>query len=278
MTKKALVDGRKGLLSAEFNSSPFRVACEVGNLRIIEFFLQQGMNLESRSPRGVTPLMVACMHGHQKLAKNLIARGAEISAYTDNGTTVAMCASIGRLDDFAMSLLDLGVEAFPSYPQHQSSLNLALLFSQKRLAERLISEAQAKGEEFLSQSINKACSRGHTPFLTACHSGLEDIALRLIDMGADLSATNNRGENALFLTCTNQHHDCSRLAQGLIAAGLDPSWQNEWGIFCFRQACIYHHRNTMRVLLKAGACRHLTRTESWFKLCGEPIQKYLRNC
>ncbi len=276
LLQQALKDGRAELLSDDFDNSPFRVACEVGNRQWVDFFFKHGVSMNRPSRRGVTPLMVACMHGHQKLAEHLLALGADIYAKTYDGMTTPMAACMGRLEDFAMRLLDLGVSAFQPLPHRESLLNLSLLFSQKRLAERILREAQAQGEEFLCAQINEPCSRGYTPFLTACGSGLEDIALQLMEKGADLSATNNRDENALYITSITKCEDSPLLVQGLIDAGLSPFSGTAWGGTALRAALTQGNMKTVKVLVKAGALSAVDGSESWISWLSEPMQKLLK--
>lgn len=276
LLQQAVKDGRAELLSDDFDNSPFRVACEVGSRHWVDFFLKHAVSMNRPSRRGVTPLMVACMHGHQKLAEHLVALGVDIHAKSYDGMTTAMAACMGCLEDFSMRLLDLGVSAFQPLPHRESLLDLSLLFSQTRLAERLIREAQAQGEEFLRAQINEPCSRGYTPFLTACGSGLEDIALRLMEQGADLNATNNRDENALYITSVTKCEDSPLLVQALIDAGLSPFSGSAWGGTALRAALTQGNMKTVKVLVKAGALSALDGTELWISCLSEPVQKLLK--
>jgi ankyrin repeat protein len=76
------------------------------------------------------------------------------------------------------------------------------------------------------------------------------IAAELIRHGADLNATNNDGNNALWLACFNGD---PKLIGLLIASGIALNNQNDNGATCLMYAASASKTEVVAQLLKAGA-------------------------
>ena len=62
-------------------------AASGGNEDVINFLLDQGLNIDSRTPDGWTPLFIAARDGRAEAAKLLIFRGADLNAASNQGAT-----------------------------------------------------------------------------------------------------------------------------------------------------------------------------------------------
>ncbi len=62
-------------------------AASSGNGKVVFYLLEQGMEVDARTPAGWTPLFVAARDGNAGVAKFLISRGADVNAQTDWGAT-----------------------------------------------------------------------------------------------------------------------------------------------------------------------------------------------
>ncbi len=69
-----------------------QAAASGGNEDVINFLLEQGMNINAPTPQGWTPLFIAVRDGQAEAAKLLIYRGANLNAQTDRGATALMMA------------------------------------------------------------------------------------------------------------------------------------------------------------------------------------------
>lgn len=67
-------------------------AASGGNGRVVEFLLQSGLDINSRTPQGWTPLFVAARDGQAKVAKWFIFKGADLNAQSNLGATALMMA------------------------------------------------------------------------------------------------------------------------------------------------------------------------------------------
>lgn len=226
--------------------SPFLYACMGDKRAIVTFLLKQGVNINERDRKGASAVMLACYYGHELLARQLIKQGADIFPPNHRGNTLAMAASTGGLEDLALHLLDLGIEAHPAPPRKGNLLNFALLMMQTRLARRLIAEAKTPA------LLNDAGGRQYTPLLSACNSGLFSLATDLIERSAHPFACNNRGDNALYISCANRHSEPATFCQKLIGLGFDPNLSAS-DHSCLMAASCRNYLNTVKILLQAGA-------------------------
>ncbi len=80
--------------------------------------------------------------------------------------------------------------------------------------------------------------------------GEHDIAAELIQCGAELNATNNDGNNALWLACFNGD---LKLISLLIESGVNPDNQNDNGATCLMYASSASKTEVVAQLLNAGA-------------------------
>lgn len=69
-----------------------QAAASGGNEDVINFLLEQGMNINAPTPQGWTPLFIAVRDGQAEAAKLLIFRQADLNAQTDRGATALMMA------------------------------------------------------------------------------------------------------------------------------------------------------------------------------------------
>ena len=69
-----------------------QAAASGGNEDVINFLLEQGMDINASTPQGWTPLFIAVRDGQAEAAKLLIFRQADLNAQTDRGATALMMA------------------------------------------------------------------------------------------------------------------------------------------------------------------------------------------
>ena len=86
---------------------------------------------------------------------------------------------------------------------------------------------------FPPENLNATIHNRTTPLMHAARLGDHDIAAELIECGAKLNATNNDGNNALWLACFNGN---LKLISLLIESGVDPDNQNDNGATCLMYA------------------------------------------
>ena len=78
-------DDERQYTSVWFNA--LHAAASSGDEDVINFLLDQGFNIDTRTPDGWTPLFIATRDGRAEAAKLLIYRGADLNAASKQGAT-----------------------------------------------------------------------------------------------------------------------------------------------------------------------------------------------
>ena len=124
-------------------------AASGGNEDVINFLLDQGLNINTRTPEGWTPLFIATRDGRSEAAKLLIYRGADLNAASDQG---------------ASPLLMVLTQSFPTEKERQDLLYYLL----RRGAD-----------------ANQADRHGFSPLYYAMISGRPEIVDILLEYNAN---------------------------------------------------------------------------------------------
>jgi ankyrin repeat protein len=138
------------------------VAARAGNLEAVKVLLARGAKHDTRERRGQTALMWAAAEGHAAVVRALIEAGADVSATLDSGFTAFFFAVREGHIAAARALLDAGVD-----------VNATL---QRREA--------APGKP-VNTPPYKPAARGTSPLLMAVQNGHFELAIALVDAGAD---------------------------------------------------------------------------------------------
>ena len=100
---------------------------------------------------------------------------------------------------------------------------------------------------------------GWTPLFFACSQCNLDLVRLLLDRGADVNASDARGDNALMQFCTITNHWTSPansirpIAELLIDKGIDITKADSGGLTALSMASLYQNVEAARVLLAHGA-------------------------
>ena len=100
---------------------------------------------------------------------------------------------------------------------------------------------------------------GWTPLFFACSQGNFDLVRLLIDRGADVNASEARGNNALMQFCKISFHwtepanSIRPIAELLIDKGIDITKADSGGLTALSMASLYQNVEAARVLLAHGA-------------------------
>ena len=116
---------------------------------------------------------------------------------------------------------------------------------------------------FSTENLKATIHNRTTPLMHAARLGKHDIAAELIQCGAELNATNNDGNNALWLACFS---DNLKLINLLIESGVNPDNQNDNGTTCLMYASSASKTEVVAQLLKAGANTKLTLVDGYTAL------------
>jgi ankyrin repeat protein len=157
----------------------------------------------ARTDSGEAAIMAALYRGHHAVVETLIGAGAAIDVFA--------AAALGRPDDLHAALADPAAVNSVSY-DGWTPLHLASFFGQRAAAETIVNA----GARISARSMN---STKNTPLHAATAGSHPDIALMLIDRGADVALPDAGGYTPLHIAAEN---GLVEVVKALLARGADP--------------------------------------------------------
>ncbi|NPV23766.1 hypothetical protein HL668_23055 [Bradyrhizobium sp. 81013] len=166
-----------------------------------------------------TPILIYCYHGH--------ASQEYAQTFSDFGFTEVYS-------------LDGGYEA---WRQHRPARSGAA-----QVGPSLAAWLSAQG--FPADDVGAIIANRTTPLMKAAHLGNVAVIRELLAAGADISARNADGNNALWLACVGRHLDA---IDALVEAGIDVDNSNDNGATALMYASSSGRADVVAHLLAKGA-------------------------
>lgn len=91
-------------LNIPYTTDQFLTNAQKGNKKVVELFLQAGMNVNTINENGQTALMLSALNGHINTVKLLIKHGAYIDLIDKSGDTALSLASKANHTDIVKLL------------------------------------------------------------------------------------------------------------------------------------------------------------------------------
>jgi uncharacterized protein len=313
--------GAKVDVVTRYGVTPFHLACVNGNAAMIDAFLKAGVNPNSANSGGETALMTATRTGNVDAMKVLIDRGAVVNAKEEvRGQTALMWSVLENHPLAAMLLIQKGADinaqtavvipdgttgepqgtsgdigahgpgiyrprAIPAPSGGMTALNFAAREGNMEMA-RILLDAKA--------DINLPAANGSTPLIVATINNHIQLALFLVDRGADVNQADRFWKRTpLFAAIEMRNPDFTResapalpddsdpmdLIKVLLAKGANPnaqvntvpprgfmqgtaSWVSFDGQTAFIKAALVGDITLMKLLLEKGADPNIKPTKA----------------
>jgi ankyrin repeat protein len=270
---KALFDDEKADATLVDNDSDnvLMHAALYASADVMELLLKKGAKIDGRNKAGETALMWS-MHDKNKVAI-LLKYGADINAAARSGNTPLLIGCVGNNQyEIVKMLLDNGANISAKNNEKETALMRAALFGDTATISLLIN----KGID-----INARTGDGHTALVHAIENSNRQVALQLLELGADpdlgfaifpsalcvavvfgdieivnaiLKKTKNViGIKASLLFAAYNEHDNIKIVQALLDKGADVNMKGPDGSTVLSQALKKGNTATVALLRQAGA-------------------------
>jgi ankyrin repeat protein len=219
------------VMGGKYNRSPLYMAVEEDNLAIAEYLIAHGADVNAECK----PLEDAPYHSSKEMVELLIAKGADINA--GPWTSLHSVAEEGR-KEIAELLIKEGANINAKEDNGKTPLTIAVRYNKMEIVQLLV----AKGAD-----INLG------PW-TALHSATvgkrRDIAACLIEKGADVNASDKRGNTPLYYSLRSMDWDMTKL---LVSHGADISADIPEGLALLHYYSTHDSPDITKLLLAKGA-------------------------
>jgi ankyrin repeat protein len=246
--------------AASDGRTPLHCAAVKGHTETIYLLLENDANIEARDVKMLTPLLCACEAGQLESASILLDRGADIEAKDSEDKTAMQRACAKGQWRVTSYLRDRGAVISSEFAAVEKALRLAHFSVDKLkhvdlervetepleifLAECAAGNMMAVGK-FLDEAVdvNKHGIDGLAPLHKACVFGNADVAMALLDHGADIERRTRLSDSRTALHCAaeNGHVD---LVYALLNRTADVDALTSSGKTALYLVCDWAGRNT----------------------------------
>ncbi|XP_063903909.1 uncharacterized protein LOC135123308 [Zophobas morio] len=260
--------------SAKGAETPLLLSCKIGNLKLVDYFVKSGVEINRVNENGCTPLYLASLNGHDTVVKYLTTVGGDCNRANNNGGLPLHVASFNGHESVVKYLVTGGAEFnrvdnwgfTPLYVASQSGHLLVVEYLVTVGAE--INRAADDGRtplyiaafnghekvvEYLTAAgveINRATNNGVTPLYAASFNGHRKIVEYLTTVGAEINRAMNDGSTPLCTASRNGHEN---VVKYLATVGAEINRVDVEGLTPLYVACQKGHENVVQYLVTVGA-------------------------
>jgi ankyrin repeat protein len=184
-----LLDGANANATNRYGVTPLSLACQNGSAEMVEFLLSRGADPNASLRGGETVLMTAARTGKAGPVKALLSRGATVDAKERRGQTALMWAAADGHAAVVELLLKAGADFRTPLPDSGfTPWFFAVRDGRAEVVQILLKAGTDVNETMQPRKLSgKGPRRGTSALLLAVENGHFDLALALIDAGADAS-------------------------------------------------------------------------------------------
>jgi len=203
----------------EYGVSPLSLACANGNSRVVKILLDAGAEPNHSKETGETPLMTCSSAGAVDAVESLLASGAEVNATEhEQDQTALMWAAAGKRPDVVQALLAHGADI---------EARSTVIPEPEPYVIDMPENETVLGKNYPDTIRFAAVSGGFTALHFASQQGDVDSARALLAAGADVNSPHPEYGSPLIIAIASGYED---LAVLLLNHGADPNIRDAWGI------------------------------------------------
>ncbi len=249
----------------------YRYAIFKANISRINWYLDAGYDVNTRSKDGVTPLFIAAAKGDDVFFHQLISKGAKTSIQANDNSNLLFAAVIGENINLIRYLIGKGQNINNIGREGNTSLHMAFARMNRYIVAILLQEgadptiANDKGDTGISLAkgwnldvaslklidIQKRDSDGWTALMLAAVKNDLIGLKKLIAKGADVNTKDNHGSTPLM------HASDVQVLETLIANKADINAMDDFGETALMSAAGFGNTDKAKFLLSKGANKSL---------------------
>jgi len=207
-----------------------------GYLKMVEFILAEGADVNSSNSSGVTALMLASMNNRIDVVNYLISKGSKVNAETKAKANALIYAGMNQNIDVVRILIEAGAD------KDKIDLSYFMKFGDIETTEEIIDTVDNINYDYKGLT-------GLTPLVMAAYKQEYGIFDKLLDSGADVDITTKWG-TAIHRLLSNEKYD---MAGALLNDQTDIESLNEEGKTLLLIASSSTNLPLVRLLLEKGA-------------------------
>ncbi|RWS27838.1 ion channel nompc-like protein [Leptotrombidium deliense] len=202
-------DGDVSLGTNESNETVIHYCSKSGNTNVLNEIIGNLPQIDAQSAcnqpakSGWSPLLYACYYGHPDVIKVLLTQNARVDVFDERGRAgLHLAAELGH-EDVCDILLENNAFVNVRNKGGSTPLHLAAKQGFNSMIKNLVLK---HGALLDAMTLNK-----QTPLHLAAENGQLEVCKTLLQMRADINATDNQAQNPLHLAAQSNHPDVLKL-------------------------------------------------------------------
>jgi len=189
---RALVEEDASLVNAKDvdGRTPLHWAAFSGAADIASYLIDHKADVNAQDESGWTPLHIAASAGQEAIVRELLGAGADIAKTNDKGMTALHYAASKSQIEIGKLLIERGANINARDRANQLPLHRAATTGSTGFVALLLNPPEGSAKP----RLNTGDRIGNTPLHLALESGHAEVAVKLIEAGADRDRTNSDGE------------------------------------------------------------------------------------